>query len=665
MGRDFDRRDFLGWAGSSAAGLYLFGCAEAARGPSGGGSGGGDPDAGLGPTDLGADAGGLDAGAADAGASGPLQIPDLDPGTPRSLLRGSGDELDLELALIDGALPPGLYGHYFMVCSVPGRDGNFIINGDGLVHRVDLGGGRVRLRSRLAKTPCWYADRAVAGTADAFESRGAARMSKALGVRNQANTALVPMGTDRMLLTFDAGRPFEIDPVSLEIVTAVGHHAEWAKAIDLPEALQRRVLGNTFPLVMSTAHPCYDPHTGEVWSLNYGGGLVEILGRPIGGAPFTHLVQWDGAGALRHHPLVLDDGSPVRIEQSGHQMQVTERYVVVMDSAFRIETDFIFNPESFQPQRSDTVLYVVRRDALAAAAEGAPVRAQRVSIPREAPHFLVDYANPDGRIVVHLVHNNGYDASEWMRASDVRQSDGLPIESGLRGMLATTSDNNAIGRYVIDADGRVLADQSLLLQHEDWTWGITLYTHRGLWMPDRHEDLWWVSAGLAADTLPRRVAEAYASHPHRSVPLDRLPLAEGKPGALFRTELSSGRIADGYRFPRGRFASSPQFAPREGVDPRAGYLICTVMSDDTTTPSSSGDELWIFDAMDLARGPLCRLGHARLDLPFTLHTTWLPEIAPRAAAYRVDVRQDHGTEVAKLSAGLQTMFEREVYPHFV
>jgi hypothetical protein len=326
----------------------------------------------------------------------------------------------------------------------------------------------------------------------------------------------------------------------------------------------------------------------------------------------------------------------------------------------------MFNPDSFQTQKSETVLYVVRRDDVNAAANGAEVVAQRFTIPREAPHFLVDYENPDGRLVVHLVHNNAYDASEWMRASDVRYDSGASIESDLRGMLATTTDNNFVGRYVIDVDGGALINnETQLLQHDDFTWGVTLYTHEGMWMPERHEDLWWISAGFAPDTLPERVGDAYAGYPHRSVPIANLPFADGKPCALFRSNVRSAQIADGYQFPRGRFASSPQLVPR--YNPRSatdGYIVCTVISDDTSTASSSGDEFWIFDAANLQQGPICRLGHARLNLPFTLHTTWTPTIEARSASYKVDVRQDYAEQVAKLSPTLQAMFERDVYPRF-
>ena len=89
-----------------------------------------------------------------------------------------------------------------------------------------------------------------------------------------------------------------------------------------------------------------------------------------------------------------------------------------------------------------------------------------------------------------------------------------------------------------------------------------------------------------------------------------------------------------------------------------------MLSDDTSWSRSSGDELWVFDAADLARGPLCRLAHPQLDMPFMMHTAFLPELRPRAASYRIDVEADHQAEVRQLTPALQDLFRRQVYPHF-
>src|SRR5690606_23557482 len=92
------------------------------------------------------------------------------------------------------------------------------------------------------------------------------------GVVNAANTAPLPWG-DRLLLTWDAGRPVEVDPVSLRYLGDVGHRSGWLEL----ELGPRPVL----PYVMSTAHPVIDPERDVLWTVNLHWGT-------------PHVVRWDG-----------------------------------------------------------------------------------------------------------------------------------------------------------------------------------------------------------------------------------------------------------------------------------------------------------------------------------------------------------------------------------
>ena len=103
----------------------------------------------------------------------------------------------------------------------------------------------------------------------------------------------------------------------------------------------------------------------------------------------------------------------------------------------------------------------------------------------------------------------------------------------------------------------------------------------------------------------------------------------------------------------------PRVDPVNDVD---GYVVITVISDDGSTDGSSGDELWVFDAADLPAGPVARLGHEDLSLPFTLHTLWTPKAEPRTAPYRVDVEEDH--DLSGASQAVKDVFEASVFPPF-
>ncbi|XXY19375.1 carotenoid oxygenase family protein [Sorangium sp. So ce216] len=201
---------------------------------------------------------------------------------------------------------------------------NTLLNGDGMVYRFDFDPGNqcAYVTSRLVKPFCFFAeeeakrfdeetkrlndaaggpdeaadgpdeaadgpdeaadgpdeaadgpDEAADGPDEAtqrptfsFLNLGIARMSPRLGTRNFGNTALVPMPTrdgTRLLVTYDVGRPIEIDPVTLETITPVGKNNEWKGEFgeDFPD--------QPFKLVLTTAHPVWDMKTGHLFTVNY------------------------------------------------------------------------------------------------------------------------------------------------------------------------------------------------------------------------------------------------------------------------------------------------------------------------------------------------------------------------------------------------------------
>lgn len=583
---------------------------------------------------------------ADTGPALPARV-------PASLATASRDELDVDLAIVGGALPQGLAGHVFIACALPQGDGSPQFNGDGLVIRVDLDGGRARLKSRIVRTPCFYADQATRGTADGFENKHLTRMSRTLGSRNFANTAFATFG-ERMLLTYDGGRPHEIDPTTLEVVTAVGRQDEWFAG--LPDVVTRLGIGGgPFPTILSTAHPAIDEHTGELFFINYAMQMPLLPGR-------TALLRWDGAHDFERFQLKDEDGRDVAILQSAHQMVLSRRFVVLVDTAFVTEIGKMAPIGANEtPQAAETTAWIVRRDELVSG--GGEVRAKRVTLPLDCAHLHADYADDDG-IVLHLAHSCTSDPSEFIEADDRRLDDGQPVRADLVGVITAASDLGALGRYVIDPDTGAVTS-SALVRDDRYTWGgPALATFRA--PGERLGDVFWISVGLHAELAVERVAGMYRDWDGRSMPLEALPLAEGRPGTLCRARSHPLAILDGYAFPAGRVGLSPTFVPRAGGSDADddGFIVVTVLSDDVGTPGSSGDELWVFDARALAQGPVCRLGHDGLDLPFTLHTAWRPAIAARTSDYRVDVRADHADAVAALSPELQAMFEAQVYPHF-
>ena len=116
-------------------------------------------------------------------------------------------------------------------------------------------------------------------------------------------------------------------------------------------------------------------------------------------------------------------------------------------------------------------------------------------------------------------------------------------------------------------------------------------------------------------------------------------------------------------FPKGRFASTPNFIPKDGGEKNEGYIYCCVVSDDNQTEGSSGDEFWVFDAQNLEQGPICRLGHPDMNLPFTLHSTYV-ESLPTGDTYQISIFDDYSAHIANLDESIISLFEAEVFTRF-
>ena len=672
----------------------------------------------------------------------------MKPRCPRSVVDTvRTEQTALPLDVVEGEYPDDLGGHLFMVSPAhtfdaePAARRTTLMVGDGLVTRFDLADGPT-LTSRLAKTFDYVADELTHTDPELerfrFANAGLVRISL-LGTRDFANTAFTPMKIEdaptRLVLTYDAGRPVEIDPVSLEVVTPVGDRHDWR-----PEALPEQV----FPTVLSPAHPAYDRESGELFTVNYGRGianfaltvpLVALLSKlprwaqhifhqmatfagvekayrwllkhferattrvdrclerfqdtwlPFLPDTFTDVVRWDGSGRFERWRMVLPSGGEVGIAQSVHQIAVTREHVVVLETGFKIGMQSAFNdpmtPDGFdmllralltKPQLPYTVFYVLKRADLRADAQVGDdgvkrVPCRRVEIPVEADHFLADYDDANGQLVLHVAHAPATDLAEWIRPYDVSAYDGASADDALHGMLAVGAmDVGRFGRYVIDAETGEVRDQKVLTD-DDLGWAIALYAGQQLNtedpLPERIEHLWWCTEGVFPDLLTRFVYDLYERYPHRETPLSviRAMADGGRPSGIVRLDTASLTIGDRYALPVGVMAGSLQLVPKPNASsPLDGYLVGTVYTDART-------ELWVLNAGDLAAGPVCKLASPEWRTGFSLHTAWLPSLAPRESSYRVTARADLEAAVEKLAAetgvrALADRFAEALYPRF-
>jgi len=665
---------------------------------------------------------------------------------PRSIMDASREEFlePQELQFVDGYgsdnLPDGLHGHMFVVAPVgnfeldeDGRpilrdiykkinernqidnSGNTFMNGDGMIYRFDFDeAGKVKWKQKIANSPDYKVDKKIEESPELqyrailkFYNFGLIRFSPALGLRNQLNTAFVPFkfGKDnheRLLVTYDAGIPYEINTKTLNVKAPVGGLDEW-----IPDPNQPRHL---FPTILSTAHPIFDHQTEEMFTVNYSRSLLNLLrifpwslglltkiivenrtkprtDKKIFGLfnwlinliqylelilrvlclniqsflsldNFVYVMKWDATGNLQKWKIVDSREKPIKIRQSMHQIGITEKYVVLIDTSFAIGIEQMINNFIFslslctKPLRKllritpspENRIYIVPREKLNGSEE---VKAHQVEIHREISHFLVDYFhdNSDSQITLHAAHICAWDIAQWLRKGDKLAQGNQKVPPELLGIQIGEMDISLMGRHVIDLSEK-LSVQSLINEQSDegLTWGAGLYTYNSHNFPghtplNKLDKIYWTSLGLWEELTTKFMYDQYKKYEYRTVELNNvIELAEESiPSCLYRLDAESVTFEDYYKFPAGHIGFSPQFVPRKGGtdSPTDGYIVCIAF-----TPRRS--EIWIFDAADLKEGPVCKLWHHDLNFGLTLHTAWLENISDSGSS------SDTGTPTHRL-----------------
>jgi carotenoid cleavage dioxygenase-like enzyme len=161
---------------------------------------------------------------------------------------------DLE---IDGALPHDLRGTYFRACADPqyppllGTD--IFINGDGMIHKIQIGGGHADLTTRYVRTDKFLAERAARRALFGAYRNPYTDDHSVTGVnRGTANTSVCWHG-GKLLALKESERPMMLDPDTLD---TLGY---WD--------FDGRLTSHTF-----TAHPKIDAATGEMIAFGYNTG---------------------------------------------------------------------------------------------------------------------------------------------------------------------------------------------------------------------------------------------------------------------------------------------------------------------------------------------------------------------------------------------------------
>jgi hypothetical protein len=519
----------------------------------------------------------------------------------------TAEHTDFELELVRGTWPEGIGGE--ILFSAPARSGRlpYVLFDWGVICRLTLqpgargaAPGRFAWQARMIRTP---GRRLAERHPEAFRP-GPVGYHSPFGPPNAANTAPLPWG-DRLYATWDAGRPVELDPDTLEFVAEVGHVDAWGGS-------SMDGMGGVMPFVFSSAHPVVDPERDCLWS-------VKLVFDLAGGGLRPHVVRWDGTGTtLQRWPLT------VCFAGSLHTISQTRDWLILADSGnFKADPGEVMGGERTVTIDDEVPIWLLRKDVIEATPPGEPLEPTSFTFGPPAGHYYARWDDTDGISVVW----EGMDLMDlgFSLRPDDRDLNGNPVDPGVVGLYNMAMGPETILEIELDpVRGKVLERGAY---RQDWLVNKQLsamdWSTEGLSRPRLHH---LAVQGAKPGSISERAAALYAER------LDRRLVERETPGALVSFERESMRLHARFDYPDlGDLVTSPTFVPRNpgavpghsrhapaepgGAD---GWVVLPVLSD-------AGVRVDVFDAADVGRGPVATLaGTKRECVPLLLHSAWMP-----------------------------------------
>jgi len=282
-------------------------------------------------------------------------------------------------------------------------------------------------------------------------------------------------------------------------------------------------------------------------------------------APFLHFGVIDAHGKLaRYLPVALPG------PRLPHDMAFTEHYSIFNDFPM------MWDPERLAKNQHRPVYR--------------PELGSRFAIVRRDGTGPVRWFEASPTYVLHF--SNAYEEGDELILEGFHQ--GAPIPKRLEGETA------------IDAFRKSLDMRELQTRLHRWRFNLVTGQTREEFLDDEVAEF---------PTIDSRAA----GRKHRWV-----IAMTGEPGHFLFNGMVAYDVARGskqsYRFPEGVFASESPIAPRTGARGEADGYAVTFVSD----PRNDSSECQLFDARDIARGPI-----ARIRLPHRIssgtHATWVSE----------------------------------------
>lgn len=533
---------------------------------------------------------------------------------PRSL--STAPHRDFELELVSGVWPSDISGD--VVFSSPQRHGNlpYAIFDFGSICRLsldagarDAGPGRFAWQDRSIETP---GKRLFDRHPDRF-APGPTGYTSPFGPPNASNTAPLPWG-NRLFTTWDAGRPVELHPGTLDFVSEVGHVDSWGGS-SLPN-------DDVLPFIFSTAHPVADPDRDCLWSVK-----LDMVFDP-GFALAPSLVRFDREDGTKvsHWPL-----EGVTFDGSLHTVSQTRDWVILADSGnFKADVNEVLGAERTARINTEVPLWLIRKDAVDGLAPGTPITPVCFRISPPSGHYYARWEDIEGISIVF----EGMDLTDlglYLRPDDL-DVNGNPLDPASAGLYNMGMAPDTLSELTFDPTSGKVIEQGVV--RNEWGFNLQLsamdWSTEGLTNPTLHHVDF---QGCRPGNVSQRAAEHYADR----IDLDQL--REETPGSLCSFERGSLDLKSRWVYTNlGDHITSPTFAPR-GSAPGSyrggedgghdGYVVQPVCNDD-------GFRVELFDAANVGAGPVATLaGTNKETIPFVLHSAWMPAFDGLADAERL------------------------------
>lgn len=532
---------------------------------------------------------------------------------PRTLLDRTPPR-DHDLAVVRGAWPEGLAGELVLSAPhPPAFGGPHPFFAEGMTYRLSLEPGRhgapegaLAWRQAIVDSP---SARLRTARPDVFEATMIG-VSSPFGHLNAANTAPLPWG-DRLFLTWDAGRPVEVDPLTLGFLGEVGHRSEWLDFEVGPQPL--------LPMVMTTAHPVIDPDRDVLWTVNTHWGAL-------------HVVCWDGEGELRRWPI-----AGATIPQSVHTITQTRHWLIVADCAFKVEPQVLAGGARTEPANLGGPVFLIRKTDLEAAPPGTEVACRRFEMAPENNHYYATYDDADG-IAILFEHTESADIAMTQHAGDT-DALGRPCDPALRGLYGFPMAPDRTTYVVFDpVRGEIVHRAEQRDPERLWTRQLNAmdWSTEGRLAPTVHHT---VHQGFRPEAITQEMLALYGDRVDRSL----LPPDETLPRVV-TTALPDLVVTAEWLLAQDDLPTSPIFVPRDagadaarsryaGTRPGGhdGWVVVPILNDD-------GFRVKVFDAAAVDRGPVAVAAAPGMVVPFVLHSAWMPRAVSTAGDGRARTR---------------------------